>query len=210
MNAPALILASSAIALASLACGGNGAPGTAATPRPTATAAAPTPVGPAEPGVSPVPRATGIPAVDAVIDALASGDPARVRSVVGYVRVPCEVDPQGIGVPPACRADEPEGTPVEVFRGAQCEGYYLRPDEMDQTVQAIAGLPLELYAVFEAEGRWPEGDYVALFVIDRPERDAVAATIAGGRMVGFHFGCAMTPESYLEFYRVSEFMLPPP
>lgn len=151
--------------------------------------------------------------MDSVVAALLSGEPARVRSVVGYVRVPCEVEPQDIGAPPACRPGEAEGTPVEVFQGAECEGYYLRPDEMDQTVQAIARLPLELYAVFEADGRWPEGDYVALFatdIIDRPERDAVAATIAGGRMVGFHFGCAMTPESYLEFYRVTEFVLPPP
>lgn len=170
----------------------------------------------AEPGPTAMPPqrgATGIATVDSVVAALLSGEPARVRSVVGYVRVPCEVEPQGVGAPPACRPREAEGTPVEVFQGAECEGYYLRPDEMDQTVQAIARLPLELYAVFEADGRWPEGDYVALFatdIINRPERDAVAATIAGGRMVGFHFGCAMTPESYLEFYRVTEFVLPPP
>jgi hypothetical protein len=171
----------------------------------------------ARPGSSPSPgaveRLTGIAEVDAVVEALLSGDPARVRSMVGYVRVPCAVEPEGIGAPPACRPGETEGTPVEVFQGAQCEGFYLRPDELDQTVGAITAQPLELYAVFEADGRWPEGEYVALFgtdFLDRPERDAVAATIADGRMVGFHFGCAMTPESYLDFYRVTEFVLPPP
>lgn len=207
-----LLLAAGMVAAvaAGIACGGEETESLVSSPT-----AAPSPTREPEPSPTPTAggRATGIPELDTVIEALRSGDPARVRSVVGYVRVPCEVEPQGTGAPPACRPGEPDGTPVEVFQGAQCEGFYIRPDEMDETLETIAGLPLDLYAVFEADGRWPEGDYVALFatdILDRPEPDAVAATIADERMVGFHFGCAMTPESYLEFYRVTEFVLPPP
>ncbi|HXF51219.1 MAG TPA: hypothetical protein VNM43_06025 [Dehalococcoidia bacterium] len=144
--------------------------------------------------------------MDRVVAALLSGDAARVRSVVGYVQVPCEVEPEGLGAPPACRSGEAEGTPVDVFQGAQCEGFYVRPEEVQSVIDGIVSAPLELYAVFESGDRWPEGEYVAVFatdVLDRPDRDARAAVMAHGRMVGFHFGCAMTPEGYLDFYRVT-------
>jgi hypothetical protein len=202
---------SPALGLIAAACGSGEERQQAATATATSLATATAPA--ASPTAPAGERRTGIEDVDRVIQAILSDDIEALRAVTGYVQVACTLTQEGIGAPPLCREGEPEGTLVDVFQGAQCEGFYMRPDEMQTSLESIARSPNTLYAVYRTRSDdWPEGKYVAIFetdVLDRPELDAVAATIAGGRMVGFHFGCAMTPEQFVEFFRVTDFVLPP-
>jgi hypothetical protein len=95
--------------------------------------------GPPAPSSTPVAqRRTGIPELDAVIGAVLSHDKEKILQLVGYTLVPCEIKPQGLGAPPECRADEPEGTAVNVFPVAQCEGYYVRPEDMEQVIGSLS------------------------------------------------------------------------
>ena len=99
-----------------------------------ATSAAATPTRPrldAPAGVTPVPfpvlsraeaneRRTGVAEIDAVIDALLSGDQAAIDAFVEPRMVACLEVIESLDGPPQCRAGEPDGTIVEVFSVAGC------------------------------------------------------------------------------------------
>jgi hypothetical protein len=195
-----------ALAFVAAACGdgGNGVTATAtpaieATTTPAATA-------------TPLASRTGMPEVDTVLDALFSGDSQAVENLVSYTSIPCEVEPVGIGAPPACGADEPEGTPAEVFPKAQCEGYYVRPEDMGDTLTTLTTPGPQLAAVYRGS-IWPPGEYVAIYTgVGDPRRAefVYAIAIQEGRIVGTHGGCAMTPDTFVDFFQLQERLLPPP
>ena len=143
---------------------------------------------------------TGIPDLDNVLDALFSGDAAAIQALVAFTPVPCEIEPIGLGPPPTCRADEPEGTLVDVFPHAYCEGVYIRPEDMDGRYASLANPDGVLYAVYHgSESFSPSGEFVVVFpnrISSRPGI-ALAAAITGGRIVGSYSGCGGTPEEFV-------------
>ncbi len=190
----ALLAAVGIVAFAIVACdrGENG--GT-----PTATA-------PVEPGSTPseTPASgadTGIPAVDAVIDAVHSGDPEAVRTSLGFVSVPCAEQPEDL---PLCGDVEEPGTRVEALPVANCESSsFVRPGDLDQTLRSV--VDSELYAVYRNRGQ-----YVALFSRSTSEEDlGLALTIDEGHVVLITFGCAQTAGEMVEAFELEDAVLPP-
>ena len=103
----------------------------AATPRVSPRTVTPTPTAVGTPVPFPVmsreeanTRRTGDPQIDRVIDALLGGDQAAVDALVGLTSIGCVQLPEDLGAPPRCAGD-PEGTVVEVFPSASCEGYWI-------------------------------------------------------------------------------------
>ena len=99
----ALLLVTGALAVSAMACGSDGS-GDGETTPPGETPSVPTP-----PSASPTPDQARPPIIDDIIEAVESGDPARLEALFVYQSVPCVTDGQGAGGPPLCRG-EPDGT----------------------------------------------------------------------------------------------------
>ena len=100
-----------------------------------------------------------------VLEAFFWGATEERRSLVQYISVGCTTA-DGLGGPPKCAPGEAEGTLVEVFPVGEAEGYFVRPEEIDRTLEfTVDGL----YAVYRpAPGidpveYWPVGEYALLF-----------------------------------------------
>ena len=149
-----------------------------------------------------------------MLDTLFSGDAAAIQSLVAFTPVPCEIEPIGLGPPPTCRADEPEGTLVDVFPHAYCEGVYIRPEDMDGRYASLADPDGVLYAVYHgSESFSPSGEFVVIFTNRSSARSgiALAAAITDGRIVGSYSGCGGTPEEFVvEFGFASDDILAGP
>ena len=65
---------------------------------------------------------TGIPELDSVLGALFSGDEEAIQALVAFTPVACEVEAIGLGSPPQCLDDEPDGALVDVYPHGYCEG----------------------------------------------------------------------------------------
>ncbi len=204
-----LILTGVTLAILLAACADGGGETTpAATQEPDATAT------PDEPEA----LRTGIAELDAVLDVLFSGDADAVRDLINFTPVPCELEPIGLGAPPTCRSDEPAGSPVDVYPHGYCEGVYTRPEDMGGTYLSLASPSGRLYAVYRApDTYWPPAQFVVVyFVVVNTDGIAVtvpgkafAVSIADGRIVGSHSGCADTLEEFIASYRLEEPVLPP-
>jgi len=66
---------------------------------------------------------TGIPAVDRAIDLLVHQDVDALIGIAQFAPIGCSAQ-QTVGSPPPCPAGQPDGTPVDAFPIAQCEGAY--------------------------------------------------------------------------------------
>ena len=114
----------------------------------------------------PLTAQTGIEGIDQVLEAVASGDPQSLRSLIEFTEAVCTRQ-DGLGGPPKCREGEAEGTPVEVFSFLAGEGSFIRKEDIrDWPGIAAAGI----YAVYEvntavisSEQYSPLGKYVILF-----------------------------------------------
>ncbi|MDA1061781.1 MAG: hypothetical protein O2895_02570 [Chloroflexi bacterium] len=91
-------------------------------------------------------RRSGDALIDAVLDALDAGDAAALEALVDYQQLGCVLTADGIGHPPICAADEPEGTVVDVLLFAQCEGAYPRASNTFARLQRIAADSWVLFA----------------------------------------------------------------
>lgn len=194
-----------AVAFIALACDGddNGGPRVpdlqiTLTPYPTAT-----------PPTS-EPR-TSIPELDAVLDVLFSGDEDAVRALVEFSQVACEVEPYGLGSPPQCLSDEPDGALVEVYPHGYCEGVYIRPEDMAGRYTSLATPGSTLFAVYRGtENYWPPAEFVAVYTNSTVEPgpvDAHTVSITGGRIVESFSGCGGTPEDYITSRNLVEAVL---
>lgn len=70
----------------------------------------------------PIGTRTGNAAIDSVLEAIESGDPARQIAAVRFMSIPCTAAPEGLGAPPKCADAETEGTPIEVLPESCGEG----------------------------------------------------------------------------------------
>jgi len=158
------------------------------TPAATTTAGVDTP-GPGD-------MTTGIRSVDAAVAAVLAGDETTIREMLVYQLVPCVTVQEGLGAPPQCREDEAEGTPVEVLPGAQCEGFFVRPGDVQLTT--IVGQSNELYAVYRTPaGYFPAGAYTAVFARGGdaeppgpPPGTAFEVVLDNEGVTGINYGCA--------------------
>lgn len=175
-----------------------------ATPGPpaaTATATATAADVPATASTSPAPaRRPGVPdEVDAVINLVLAGDPAALESRVSLVTLPCGPQ-EGAGSPPACGSGQPNGTPVQVFPVATCEGELRPASAVRPTLEQVVRARPVLTGVYRAPRPYlppVQADYVAVF--SRTPTGAGAGTlgagivIAGGKVAGVWFGCGASP-----------------
>jgi hypothetical protein len=133
----------------------------------------------------PLTTRTGVEIIDGILDAVASGDTQRLRSLILFSNAVC-TQREGLGGPPKCREGEAEGTPVEVLSFLGSEGGFLRKDEIDRW----SGIDVPgIYAVYEvnsavlaSEQYYPLGKYVVLFVAEE-NQPAVALRVDEGGIV---------------------------
>lgn len=91
---------------------------------------------------------TGIAEVDRVIEAVEAEDIETLSAMVAYFEQPCG-PPQGIPAPPQCPEGEPDGTPVDVWWSATCEGYFVsRAETQSHIMGRVEDVGLRLYAVY--------------------------------------------------------------
>lgn len=132
--------------------------------------------------------ATGIPELDAVIDALRSGEPETLRPLLRYMEVTCRTE------------GEVEATECELFPFSVCEApEMLRPETIGPALSVLT--ESELYAVYRAADheRYP-AEYVAIVSDTSPNADgfAWAVLIEDGRIFRMHFSCAAPADEFAE------------
>jgi len=144
----------------------------------------------------PLETRVGIEEVDNVINAVASGEPQLLRSLVMFTPAKCtRLD--GLGGPPKCRAGEAEGTPVEVLPFLSSEGSFLHRDEIEnwQGIEASG-----LYAVYRvstdirSEEYYPAGE-IAIIFSGPKNRPASSLRLSAGRIVRVDQIFDTSPES---------------
>jgi hypothetical protein len=176
------------------------------------------PTAPTTPTAAPVPTSTpvsepsGITTVDRIIRAVQTEDYETLDALLQYRPVPCVTEVEGFGAPPECLEGEEEGTLVNVFAGAQCHGWFARPDDYDVTNFPLRGA--RLYAVYETgPNHFPEGDYAIIFEgggrDERPDGIAWQFVADDVGITGVHHGCGMTPAAMVEFQRLEVALVPP-
>jgi hypothetical protein len=110
---------------------------------------------------------TGVPTVDAVIEAVLSNNVAAQQELIYYTRYACVTVREFLDSPPACRAGEAEGTEVEALMVLLSEASYVRRDEIDLL---LAPAPYNLYAVYKVSSEPAQaaalldGEYGVVFV----------------------------------------------
>ncbi|HXU24162.1 MAG TPA: hypothetical protein VN697_09050, partial [Tepidiformaceae bacterium] len=87
---------------------------------------------------------TGNPEIDPVLDAIASGDSARVGALVSFTPIACRIE-SGIGVEPYCPDGVAPGTPMNVFPVACAEGSSVPRADFDPSF--LPGPDSPLYAI---------------------------------------------------------------
>lgn len=153
--------------------------------------------------VAPALRHSGIPEVDAVIDAVLSGDRNKLRPLIAFRKMVCTATPQGIGRL-YCETAEPDGTQVGVIPAGQCEGSFLREDKLDEFYLSAGSI----FAVFRSTS-----EYSLVFSrpsADRPKPLAIVVQVSSGRVTSINYGCGETALEYVTRVHPQEFFLPPP
>ena len=132
-------------------------------------------------------RRTGIPEVDAVVDAVESDDADRVRSLLRYMTFPCE--PPGADGPAICRTGQKEGTPVDLFPSEGCESGLTSREEIDRSRLTGRGMGASiLYEVYRAPaGFEPPAEYIAVFSTASVSWPGLAMAIDQGQVVKIFF-----------------------
>lgn len=134
--------------------------------------------------------------VDNVINAVASGDPQLLRSLVQFTTAKCTLL-DGLGGPPKCREGEAEGSSVEVLSFMGGEGSFIHKEDIEnwQGIE-VSGL----YAIYrvsaavQSEQYYPVGEIAIIFLA--PEnRPAVSLRLSEGGIVRVDHIFETSPES---------------
>lgn len=178
------------------------------------TATAATTITP-RPSPTPLPGRTGIPELDAFIDALIADhgekETPALAALIGFTQIACTATPvEALGGPPPCQLNEEDGELVDVFPQGVCEGQLLRPHEIDRVLTILADT--QLYAIYRpsAGGRY-SGDYVAVVTDTAAEGTGLASAVEidDGKIVGLSFSCAAGPEEFVQQFAPEDVVLPP-
>ena len=165
----------------------------------------------ATPSATAVP-AVGVPVVDAFVKAMLTGDSTALAALIDYRDVPCSVDQQGIGAPPACPPGAPDRTPIKAISGSSCEGYYITEAEMPRI---LAGFRSRGALLFSAS-RLPQGGYAIVFTFARYADGAPATEPRNGTVyllsergvTSWHSGCGWSARTSASHY--PDYLIPPP
>lgn len=157
-------------------------------------------LGPAAPSTR-----TGIPEVDAVIDAVLAQDAGTLRSLVQLRPVECiDPGPAELGAL-FCEEGETPGTAVDVLPAASCENHYTRAEELDVLLQFSPST--RLYAVYRA------GEEYRVVVSQQAVEDGplfgVTVGVEAGRITYIDFGCGQTPAQIVQNVADSSFLIAP-
>jgi hypothetical protein len=155
---------------------------------------------------------TGIPGVDAVIDAVLAKDTEALRELVRYSTFDCTTA-DGLGGPPKCKPGEAEGTPVQALPIAGVEGHYSRPEQIDSTLEfatEIKGLVAVYRVTVETyEASWPAGQYGIIFFRDHEEPPLlITLRVEDGRIVRLDYQFTQSANEEIEQVG-GEVILPP-
>ena len=208
------------LALGGVACGDDGqdevTPATGAEGRITPTSA----TEPSPPSLSTLTpargRRTGIPEVDAVVDAVESAEPDRVFDLFRFTPIPCE-PPTSDTAAVHCLPEEPEGTLVDLLPVSLCKDTRFRRETVDEYLRVELEGPT-LYAVYRAPPGLAQGpaQYVAVFSKPPPgARRGLAVAIDQGQIVTIFFAkhtpnaCAQTAAELVESLGLDNAVLAP-
>ena len=139
---------------------------------------------------------TGVVSVDTALVALDAHDGRALATQVVLSGVACTTA-DGVGGPPKCASGEANGTEVQVLAAAACEGYYLRPDEVEAALaNFVTGNNVRVHSVYQQSV--PDllpGDYIVLLTyVDQ----ALAGTrarelfLTDAGITGVFLGCSTT------------------
>jgi len=143
---------------------------------------------------------TGIPEIDALIDALLV-EPARerrqaLRPLFGSTQLTCSFRTDRVGQNPPCRIGEQEDQLVDAFEYDSCGANLLRADDIDDVVILLANATLDAVYRPSASAEGP-GDYVAIiYHVIGSERRAAQLPIRDGRIIAYLYSCTATPEDF--------------
>jgi len=179
-------------------------------PAPTATAA----VEPTAGVTRTPPPETGIEAVDGAIAAVQAGDTEVLVTLMLFTQVECSATPVPLYQVPPCDG-VPEGSLVETFPMASCEGAFVpRNDAADGVRQSIGErAPAVLYGVYATAGTQVEDGfadragpkYAAVFTYEAGGGSlAWALLLSDEGVVGMLSGCAEDPEGFVTNWRFTE------
>ena len=159
-------------------------------------------------------RRSGIPIIDAILDALQTGDEARWRDLVVFTPTPCHNYDYGAPCPPGA----PDGTLVEAISTVGCHGGYMLPEDFDAGHGALQRSNLgggARYAVVgvlrpqdQTLGQGSPDAGVGLLLLGGPAGSGSALTISLGGITSFNGGCGWHPEWLIRGH--PSFLLAPP
>lgn len=143
-------------------------------------------------------KRTGLAKVDAVIEALASGEAGRVLQTVGFTALECTTGTRQLGSPPACPVGVADGTQLDVFIFAVgCDFDFAAPAQAHLPLRRAMGTLKALVAVHERPWPYPgwllpEVRYEVLF--ERFDGFAISFHLdADGRVRFVADRCGATP-----------------
>lgn len=145
------------------------------------------------------------PVVARVIEAARSGDPAQIAGVIDFQMEACAAaTPTSQGGPPVCRTGEAPGTIVEGILTAECESRFTPRDEL--SLEAAAGPAFEFFNAY-AFRSFPAGaEYMVVFRRPRTSNGstAIGYVTNGKGVVAILYGCAWTPEQFVQYAGLGE------
>ena len=175
-------------------------------------------------------RRTDIPEVDAVLDAVESGDADRVSALLRFTSTPC-VPSTSARFGPVCGPDQEGGALVDVVPISDCKEGFSGRDGLDAALR-FALVDPALSGVYRTPPGWeqrpygvyPPAEYIAVFsrqvvrrdgrVTDR--RQVFAVAIDQGEIVKVFFAtpfppstCASTPAEIVAALGLEDAILPP-
>jgi hypothetical protein len=149
---------------------------------------------------------TGNAAVDVVLAAIESGDPAKVTGLVKFTSIPCRTV-SGIGVEPFCPEGVAVGTPLEVFPTACAEGTSIVKDAF--TAQFLPGIESNPFAVIRSHGFWSGAEGYAILYRTPYPWGAQLYLDDGGHITSF-VSCGPKSEDVLASTPASDILLGAP
>jgi DNA-binding CsgD family transcriptional regulator len=169
-------------------------------------------------------RRSGIPAIDAVLDAIYAEDEAKLATLIDYPRVECSLE-IGPGAPPYCPAGSSPGTLVQAIRTG-CHGDYTPPDLAPaRLVNMLADTALYLVAAPDPQPPASGVTTLGVVVLARQnEPDSAQGSQAIPRTYGIAAlaiaetgitdvrpsGCGLTGAMQFVHSAYPDFLLPPP
>jgi hypothetical protein len=140
-----------------------------------------------------------------------------VEELSKFSPVPCTTKVQGAGGPPACRAGEADGTPVNVMFGSSCEGYYVRQNELSfERFSLVTTDGAPIYGMYRTASSnvataWPQARYAVVLKQAMPDGrvNALALFTDEQAIVGFMQACGETPEYFVQKQKLTDVLSEP-